>query len=293
MVLAALAVLAGTLLPCLSAAKAQARLSVCAVQMRGVGAALRLYATSHRECFPPFAFSDQVGNLPLSGHWGGPSQPGDPGCFGRQDVSDVNLWRLVADGLLASRQMICPGADCSPEAPEAGYFPYTGRFSTYCLRMLYSTDVFRDVPELAYWAGQGLLGIYTQAGSGHQFHFGGEFLTVPYLRADVRYREADPRGLEVRAVDLAGEAVMSDEFWYQRYHAPAPTRAGLMTYPVRAAWCHGRNFNVLFGDGAVRAVADDGTVAANSLAPGTQAAPDDCYFAGQAIRVWRYFHDRH
>lgn len=305
MVLAALVVLAGILVPSLSAAKNQARLAACAVQMRSVGTALRQFAACNENRMPPFAFSDHVGNLPLSGHWGGMSQGADPDCFGRRAVDDVNLWRLVAERLVTPRQLICPAEPCARGV--SGYFPHTLKFSTYCLRMPYSEDIFRQAPALAHYSGRGLLGVYTAAGSGHSLLVGQEFpgwptgpipaggrprATVPYVRVDLTYREADPVTGEQRMVELGSGAVLADTFWYQRRHKPAGAVPGLETYEVRAGWCHGERFNVLFGDGAVHAIRDDGTVAANSVGPDAELPYDGYYFASKAMNVWRHFGDR-
>ena len=74
-VLAVLVLLLAMLVPSLSAARRQASMSACAMQMRGVGAALKQFAVANRNRLPPFAFSDYEGNLPLSGHWGGWRSP--------------------------------------------------------------------------------------------------------------------------------------------------------------------------------------------------------------------------
>ena len=290
-VLTVIALLVAVLLPSRSEVKAQARLAACAVQMRAVSAGLNQYAASWRNRLPPFAFSDYFGNLPLSGHWGGMSQSGDPDCFARHAVENVNLGRLVADRLVGRRHLICPGAQCSPDDPTKSYFPYSSKFSTYCLRMLYSEDIFDQVPELANWSGQGLLGIYTQAGSGYPSHVGDDLVTVPYVRTDVSYREIDPDTDQARTVNWVDVPVMADTFWYQDYSKPPVPKTGLIAYEVRAGWCHAEKFNVLYGNGAVRTLRDDGTVAANCLTQPGAIADDGAYFASYAIKVWRHFED--
>ncbi len=298
-VLAVLALLLAMLIPSLSAARRQASMSACAMQMRGVGTALKQFAVANRNRLPPFAFSDYGGNLPLSGHWGGQSQANDPDCFGRRGVENVNLHRLVADGYISAGQLVCPGAEASLTGGASSYFPYTSKFSTYCLRMPYSRDVFRTTPCLADWAGQGLLGIYTQAAGGVTIPVAvdrdgyqvGIRVAVPLVRGDLSYREINPADGEQRSMNFTDGAIVSDTFWYQDHHQPAPDTAGLTTYKVRAGWCHGSRFNVLFGDGAVGAVADGGTVAANSVAADSSAPDDGANFASYAITVWRYFED--
>ncbi len=290
-VLTVIALLVAVLLPSLSEVKAQARLAACAVQMRAVSVGLNHYTASRRNRLPGFAFSDYLGNLPLSGHWGGMSQSGDPDCFSRHAVENVNLGRLVADGLVARRHLICPGAECSPDDPTKSYFPYSSKFSTYCLRMLYSEDIFDQVPKLANWSGLGLLGIYIEAGSGFPFPVGKDLVTVPYLRTDVSYREIDPDTDQARTVNWVDVPVMADTFWYQDYSKPPVPKTGLIAYEVRAGWCHAEKFNVLYGNGAVRTLRDDGTVAANCLTQPGAIADDGAYFASYAIKVWRHFED--
>jgi prepilin-type processing-associated H-X9-DG protein len=286
-----LALLMAMLVPSLSAAKRQASLTSCAMQMRGVGIALRQFTGANRNYLPPFAFSDYDGNLPLSGHWGGWSQEGDPDCFGRRGVENVNLYRLVADGYISAGHSICPGADKSLLGKSSSYFPHTSKFSTYCLRMPYSRDVFRTSPSLSGWAEQGLLGIYTQAGGGEELHFGTSTRTVPLLRADLSYSEINPADGEQRAMNFTDGAILSDAFWYQDHHRQADEEPDLTTYPVRAEWCHGSRFNVMFGDGSVESIVDDGTVAANSVGPDSDLSDDGTNFASYAITIWRYFED--
>ncbi len=294
-VLAILVLLLGMLVPSLSGARRQASMSACAMQMRGVGVALRQFAVGNQNYLPPFAFSDYSGNLPLSGHWGGWSQEGDPDRFGRdlqKGMKNVNLHRLVSDGYISAGHLICPGADASLTGGASSYFPYTSKFSTYCLRMPYSQGVFRTSPSLSGWAGRGLLGIYTQAAGGVKFQFGANMLTVPMVRTDLTYQEVHPINKEQRTMNFTDGAIMSDTFWYQDHHRPAEEIPGLTTYNVHAGWRHGSRFNVLFGDGSVEGIADDGTVEANSVGPDAQTPPDDgANFASYAITVWRYFED--
>jgi prepilin-type processing-associated H-X9-DG protein len=152
-------------------------------------------------------------------------------------------------------------------------------------------DIFRDCPLLAHYPGPELLAIYTAAVGGETIHVGTALVTVPLVRADLPYRETDTAG-QVRNCDLLAGAVMADEFWYQHQRSPAPARPGLTTYPVNASWCHQGRFNVLFGDGAVCPVEDDGTVRANTLAPDLTLADDHANYSTYAIAVWRYFEDR-
>jgi len=301
-ILAVLAVLAAILLPSVSAAKQQARLAACAAQMRGVGSGLKVYAAVHGNLLPPFAFSDGKCNLPLSGHWGGMSQASHPEAFGRVPLwgmEHVNLWALAAEGMVTREQLICPGAEASLRLGRASYFPYTFKFSTYCLRMLYSRDLFRDVPGLADWGDLGLLGIYAIRGGGQVppgaedrgTYLRGYWRTVPMVRLDLPYREVAPGTGEQRTVDLTQAAILADTFWYQRHFAPAASMPGVEAYEVRGGWCHGRRFNVLFGDGAVHTLRDDDTIAGSSVAPGASVALGERGFASRALTVWRYFED--
>jgi len=291
-VLAVVLLLVAILCPSLASVRARALLGGCAGRMRGISAGLMMYAGANSGHLPPFAFSDYEGNLPLSGHWGGPSQASDPNAFGRQGVGDVNLWRLVARGHLPPGQLICPAADADLAAGESSYFPHTFKFSTYCLRAPYSGDLFSSAPRLAGWAGRGLLGIYTQAGGGIRFHLGIDRVAVPCARVDGRYAEADASVRPTRVFEWASGAVLSDTFWYRGRHRPAPHTPGVLSYPVRADWWHGGRFNVLFGGGSVGTIADDGTVAANAAGPETAPPDDGAYHATQALRVWRHFEDR-
>jgi len=291
-VLAVVMLLVAIMCPSLASIRAKALLGACAARMGGISAGLMMYAGANGGHLPPFAFSDHQGNLPLSGHWGGPSQASDPDAFGRQGVGDVNLWRLVARGHLPPGQLICPAADAGLAAGESSYFPHTFKFSTYCLRTPYSPDLFGAEPQLAHWAGRGLLGIYTQAGGGVRFHFGIDRVAVPCARVDGRYLEADPSGGSARVFEWASGAVLADTFWYRGRRRAAPDTPGVLSYPVRADWWHGRRFNVLFGSGSVGTIVDDGTAAGNAAGPQTSPPDDGAYHAIHALRVWRHFEDQ-
>ena len=58
---------------------------------------------------------------------------------------------------------------------------------------------------------------------------------------------------------------------------------------MRAGWCHDGQFNVLSGNGSIRTVTDDGTIAANSNPPDGTLESDGCYGATYAERVWQFF----
>jgi len=294
-VVLAAGLLAGLMAPSMSAARRLAVMSACAARMRTIGTGLMYYATANTNHLPPFAFSDRYGNLPLSGHWGGSIDPDDPDALRRVGVDSVNLWPLVEANMLSTPALICPGADQMLHSGGASYFPRTPRFSTYCLRMLYSEDLFRDDPVLAYRHG-GLLSVYTLAAGG-QLPWGGtdtrvgtERLPVPYVRLNRPYRETNPATGVERTVDLMSEPILADTFWYRARRIAASEEAG-ETYDVLADWCHGKDFNVMLGNGSVRRVTDDGTMAGNCVTGDCSPPDDGAYFASYAITVWRFMTD--
>lgn len=287
-VLAILSLLAALLVPSLQTARDRAKLTACAAQMRGVHAALMGYAAEHRAQLPPFAFSDFSFDLPLSGHWGGISQPGDPAALGRVGVERVNLWTLEQEGRIAPRRLTCPGADASLLDGAASHFPHSFRYSTYCLRVPYSEDLFVAAPNLAGRGGK-LLGIYGAAAGGQSVRVGQYYQTVPLVRTDMDYRIADGVACGDGVYEPATDVMLSDAFWRRDHRAAAPSRPGLEGYPVHSGWCHGEWFNVLRGNGAVRTVRDDGTVEANTIPPGGTLAADGHTCATYAERVWQYF----
>jgi competence protein ComGC len=293
--------LVGLLAPTMSAARRLAAMSACAARMRTIGTGLMYYATANTNHLPPFAFSDLFGNLPLSGHWGGSIDPLGPDAVNRDGVDSVNLWPLVEANMMPTPALMCPGADQMLHSGGASYFSRTPRFSTYCLRMLYSEDLFRDDPVLAYRLG-GLLSIYILAAGGEVIRVGqvteveqvtavvSELLPVPCVRLNRSYRETNPATGVERTVDPMSEPILSDTFWYRGRRVAASEAAG-ETYDVVADWCHGRDFNVMLGNGAVHRVTDDGTLAGNCV-NGDQSPPDDgAYFASYAVAAWRFMTD--
>lgn len=302
LVIAILILLTAMLFPAVSGAKRLGRRSICAGRVKSIGVGLAQFAAANNNRFPPFAFSDYTGNLPLSGHWGGPSRVDDPDCFGRPISPDVNLnlYALARDEYITDDHLICPAADASLFKHQAGYFPYTLKFSTYCLRFPFSDDLFSTAPSLRNWAGKGLLGIYTQAVGGqlvpisisHDGYSTGAYARVPVVRMDCTYREINPADGTVRQMVPATGAILSDGFWYRKYRKPAGQSNGVPTYRIEARWCHGDSFNVLFGDGSVGTVKDDrAVVAANSVCCDDALPYDGANFASYAMNVWRYFED--
>ena len=116
-IIAIVGTLATLVIPSFVGVREAARLALCASSMRGVVAGLTGYVAVNRCRLPPFAFSDWTGNLPLSGHWGGVSQPGDPAGFGRRCVDCVNLWVLVHEQAVSPGQLICPAAAAELRSP--------------------------------------------------------------------------------------------------------------------------------------------------------------------------------
>lgn len=283
---ACLGLLAGILLPSLSAARNAAKRAACAAQMHEIGLALFNYTALHRFCMPPFRFCAPTGNLPASGHWGGPSQF-NPILFMRPQP--INLWCLPTEDLLPPACLLCPAASGDFHSGRESLFPDTNHFSTYCLRFPPSSGLFRESPALINYGGKGLLGVYLGRAGGQIVAQSGQI--VPLVRINRRYA-LDQRVCFARTTfDPAADAVVSDGFWWQNRCEPAPPASpGASTYAVNASWSHGQHFNVLFGGGNVRTIADDGTVKAHSVSPGASPPVDSgLYFGEHAERVWQMF----
>jgi hypothetical protein len=288
--------------PYLAVARQQGKVIRCAAQLHQVGIALATYQGLHRFCMPPFAFTGLSGNLPTSGHWGGPIQDNDPDIFGRQISvsSNVNLWALAAERLLPPETLSCPSAPAPLLHGSASLFPYTTKFSTYCLRFPLSDDLFDESPKLSNYRNLGLLGVYL-------FHCGGQDApivprpvsgtfqqTVPMVRLGRQYRLEAVVRFGKSTFDPSCDAVVSDGFWRQGFSSPAPPpRRGETTFPVNWGWSHGTEFNVLYGGGAVKCVTDDGVIRDNTLQAGKQFQDDKNYFATHSERIWQFFDDPH
>ena len=221
-VVAVIALLVSMLVPSLSAARQEARRLQCAAQLHSAHTALLAYAAASNRRLPPFAFSDYLGDLPLSGHWRG---AGSAGGFARIGVQDVNLGSLVRMELLPVECLLCP-------AEAEG--PIDDRFNSYCLRFPASEDLFIASPALA-WRGGRLLGVYGFAGGGQRIRVGKQYQTVPQVRTDRTYRPTmDLPG--ARPFAPASGALLSDGFWADR------------------AVDHQGRRNVCYGDGSVTSV---------------------------------------
>ncbi len=291
-VIGCMGLLAGILTPSLAAVRDMGRRIQCVSQLRGVGSGLNAYAAANRFRMPPFKFSGIPGDLPASGHWGGSSQP-DPVTFG--SPVDVNLWCLVTDGILSADALRCPSSADELRTGDDSLFPYTDQFSSYCLRFPPSRDLFDASPQLADYKGLGLLGVYmTHAGGEKAFvsagGSGANYQTVPQVMLTRRYDFDPAAAFTSTFFDPASDAVASDMFWWQDHAAAAPPPPdGITSYRTQARWCHGSEFNVLYGSGAVRTISDDGTVAANSAPPGESLVDSGLHFGKYAERIWQHF----
>jgi hypothetical protein len=274
--------LGSILLPSLNQAHRKAVSIQCCSHLHNLGVAIHSYAAAEGNRLPPFAFSDLTGDIALSGHWGGVSQADDPAAFGRMGMECVNLWALVKENYTTPQSLLCPGAAAEPRSGNASYFPYTCRFSTYCMRFPASRALFTESPELANIGGN-LLAAYLRQSGGQRTNVSTFWEIVPQVRLDRSYR-LDASGT---TYDTASDALLADTFWRREYRlAPAPLPS-MRTYDVQWDWCHEQTFNVLMGNGAVRTVRDDGTVAANSNSPSQTIPASESVARSEAI--WRYF----
>ena len=272
-VIAIIALLVSILCPSLIRATEQARLVVCQYNSASIHKGLTLYTSESNQNLPPFAFSSAASpNLPLSGHWGGVTDPADPNAFARIGMKNLNLWALVSPAYVAEESLICPAADSNLRSHSASYFPHNERFSTYCLRFPNSEDVFRDSPGLANKAGM-LLGVYRWASGGQQVRVGQDYQTVPLINLEQTYRE------DGGVFDPGRDSLMADVFWLNDESTQLASAD-----VAKPTACHGAGYNVLRGDGSVRTARDNGTVQANS-----QVTDPDTSCAGPAGNIWNFF----
>ncbi len=282
-VVAIIGLLLLVMVPTLSTAVGYARLACCSGAMRNVHSATMSYAGIHSGRMPPFAFSDYLGDLPLSGHWGGSDPTEDPGAFGRVGVEYVNLWSLEREELILPSCLVCPAAAADLADGRASYFHHTRRYSTYCLRFPYSRDLFNGSDGL--WNTWGF-SIYGMKAGGLPERVGQYYQDVPQVEIDRSYRLLAPADAGDGVYDVASDAMLADAFWRRDYFAPAPDGAAR---DVSADWCHGDVFNVAFGDGSVKHIRDDGVVAANCRTADSAPADDGAHYATHAERIWQFF----
>jgi len=291
--LAIIAVLAGLLVPSFSSARERARLISCAAAMHDIHQAVMSYAAMHDQRLPPFSFSD-LGRpvLPESGHWGGISQIGDPAAFGRTrwaEFSALNLWALVREGAISPERLICPSSAGQVRTGEAGLFPYTTKYSTYCLRFPYSEDLFNDAPGIRSFYAPEPMRVYLYRSGGDVFTAGKYPQVTPMVRLDRRYRIDAAAACGDGEYSVASDAMFADAFWWRGRSEETASRPGLQGYSIRAGWSHGGRFNVAAGDGAVRTITDAGTVRDNSNPPAGLLGDDGLYQATYAERIWQFF----
>lgn len=286
--LSVVALFAGIVVPAFSRMRDQSREALCASQLHALHGALVTYSTTHAQLLPPFMFSDPMSpSVPTSGHWGGADQAADPAARFRSGASCVNLQALVRENMISPSALLCPSADPMLPARKASYFTYSQQYSTYCLRFPPSHELFDQARSLENFNGS-LLGIYLRAAGGQKMNFGPQWQIVPQVRMDQAYTIALVS--QTYEFHAATDALLADEFWQEDLSAEAPAATPPLTgYPVRQGLCHFRKFNVLWGDGGVQGAEDDGTVAANSLAPGRTLADDGACNATYAENVWRFF----
>jgi len=66
-VVAVIGLLVGVLMPALSSARASAKRTACASNLRQIGAGLAMYMSANRDRFPHASFMPSVGSFPLAG----------------------------------------------------------------------------------------------------------------------------------------------------------------------------------------------------------------------------------
>lgn len=277
-----IALLGSLVLPSLGQAQRSARLIQCRSQLHQIGQALHGYAAANNNRLPPFAFSDFSADIALSGHWGGVSQSGDPAAFGRLGMECVNLWALAKENFADPQSLLCPGAEADLRRGTTSYFPYTRRFSTYCMRFPASRTLFSESPWLAR-IDDNLLTVYLRQAGGQRSSGATGSEVVPQVRLDRSYR-LDASGA---TYDASADALLADTFWRREYRQTPELLQGGRSYDVQWDLCHGATYNVLLGNGAVRSAADNGTVDANSNSPQRTIAPADSVRCSEAI--WLFF----
>jgi prepilin-type processing-associated H-X9-DG protein len=290
--------LVAMLLPSLSSAKRQAGVASCSFQVRALLTGLSQYASDTQDLLPPIGFASLPGNIPLSGHWGGYSQDRDPTRWYANHFDDVNLWALLRGGYVTPGHLLCGGCDSSLRKGNAGYFPFSGKFSTYCLRSPYSADLFSSSPNLMNYSRGDLMFAYCAASSGVSVSGGrGDGwdtldTVLPYARFSRDYVEAHPVGGTQRKLNYTQSPILSDGFWLEsfRKRKPPPPEGGY-SLEVKGSWSHADRFNVGYGDGRVRTVRDkDKLIWKNSTHD--QPPPDDGHmYASYAMNVWRFFEE--
>jgi len=292
-VLCVIATLVVLIVPTVGSARQTARRASCANQLHVISIGLGSYCTANNLRFPPFGFSDETANLGLSGHWGGIESPSDPLLRRTRQFSVANLWALQACDMVPAEALICSSSPLRG-SPGESYFAYTRRFSTYSLRFPHSREVFSESPELANYSmgltrGQ-LLDAYTFAVGGRTVPVGArEQRILPSIRQDRTYTLESSDGLPA-VFDPMNSAIVADTFWMNDYSRPAG--AGEI-YSQHWSWCHGRSFNVLMGNGHLRMVEDDGTVASGSCQGGRQPIDETGLNMGpQVQKIWAFFESR-
>lgn len=296
-VLCIMVLLVVLIVPTTTSARQIARRASCANQLHAISVGLGNYCTTNNLRFPPFGFSDKTANLGLSGHWGGIESPSDP-LFKTTNLKQsqlpiANLWALQACEMVSAEALICPSSPLRGR-PGESYFSYTRRFSTYSLRFPHSREVFTENPELANYSmsltpGQ-LLDAYTFGVGGRIVSVGtGERGRLPFIRQDRTYMLETPDGSPA-VFDPMSSAIVADTFWMHDYsQAAGPGEI----YSQHWSWCHGRSFNVLMGNGHLRMVEDDGTVASGSCQGGRQPIDETGLNMGpQVQKIWAFFESR-
>lgn len=139
-VVSIVAFLISILLPALSRAREMSRRLVCAANVKGLGAAMMVYANDHRESWPLPGFSEisrgdpahQVRYLRYNRSYGGVGDPDNPDrrrapsqADGRNDQRGSTrlsvtraFWLLVRSGDVFVKQYICPSSGEGPDQTE-------------------------------------------------------------------------------------------------------------------------------------------------------------------------------
>ena len=289
--------LAAIAMPSFIYARQEARQVACCAQLHQIATALTTYQAVNRFRFPPFSFSDFNGNIPVSGHWGGPIQKDSTLTFRHPGISpdtNVNLWSLAQGNMLPAQALVCLSAPSALRDGDTSLFAYTNKFSSYCLRFPVSGDLFDESPDLANYNGADLLNVYRTYCSGQEAlvshaGMGATNQTVPALRLNKTYRLVPAVVSAKDTFDPAADAVIADGFWWPDVHQAAPVSKKYRTFPVEGRWSHQSDFNVLFGGGSVHTFRDGGIIRDNSPSAALTLNDDGQYYASYGERIWQFF----
>ena len=284
-IIAIIALLAAIMIPSLYKGLEMSKMAKCSNNLNTISKALEMHTSSHDGHWPGFAFSTSAGavDLTLSGHFGG--DMGDTSSTGRHAV---NFYKMVADAYLDRDSLFSPHADPGYESKTTSFFKKTDKFSSYCLRMPNTPDLFNSPKSMPLKKSGDAGCVYY-----YRYYAGGKYLQnrtkrMPRVHKGKKYALYDGSKRSKTYFRPDKDAIVADGFWQRDVSESGGA------YDVVRESVHDNEYHVLYGTGNVKLINDSDRFVETKACPAGSSAPVNV--SGSSIKrareIWQFFEEK-